>query len=65
MTTQCRHPRTGVVSDSPAPYACEIATVAPVCDRPECIADATAWVELVSRKPAYHVPAAQKAEVSA
>jgi hypothetical protein len=35
-----------------------------VCDRPECIAEATAWVERVTRRPAIY-RRDEKAEVPA
>jgi hypothetical protein len=64
MTTQCTHPKTGVVTTQPS-GEWEEGARAPVCSQPACIDEATAWVQRVSRKPAYYVPAAQKAEVSA
>lgn len=57
----CTHPRTGVVT-SHKPRASMFEAVelgahaqAPVCDLPECIAEALAWVERMTRKTAHHV----------
>ena len=69
--TACVHPRTGVVtSHDPKPGLFKAAplgahAVTPVCNLPECIAEATAWVERMTRKPAHHVLDAQKTEVPA
>jgi hypothetical protein len=54
----CTHARTGVVTSHPVtgsyqPGSSHAATN--VCDRPECIAEAIAWVERMTRKPAHHV----------
>lgn len=71
MTAPCTHPKTGVVtSHKPNPSLFEAAVLGshaetPVCDLPECIAEATAWVERMTRKPAHHVLDSQKAEVPA
>jgi hypothetical protein len=54
--TVCQHPRTGWVTSRPlggieGPYA-----AAPVCNLPECIAEAKAWVsERVHGKTAHYV----------
>lgn len=55
-TPICTHPRTGVVTShrGRGRYDGPIA-VTPVCDRPECIDEALAWVARMSRKPAHHV----------
>lgn len=69
--TSCTHPRTGLVTSHKPKLGLFEAAVhgahaeAPVCDLPECIAAATAWVERMSRKPAYHVRIARKTEVPA
>jgi hypothetical protein len=64
MTAQCRHAPAGVVTTQPS-GEWEEGAQAPVCSRPACIDEATAWVQRVSRKPAHHVPDVQKAEVPA
>lgn len=51
----CRHPRTGVVTTHPGSYETGSHAATNVCDRPECIAEAVAWVERMTRRPAYHV----------
>jgi hypothetical protein len=65
MTDPCTHPRTGRVTSHPGVYVEGSHAATSVCDRPECIDEAVAWVERVTRKPAHHVLDAQKAEVSA
>ena len=56
MTVPCQHPRTGIVTSRPlggiegGPHA-----AAPVCNRAECIEEATEWVVRMSHAPAFHV----------
>lgn len=61
MTVPCTHERTGLVTShrmhgafetvEPGPHA-----QTPVCDLPECIDEATKWVQRMSHKPAFLVP---------
>ena len=53
----CNHTRAGVVTSHslPVPEGVSHATT-PVCDRPECIAEALAWVARMTRQVAVHVP---------
>lgn len=64
MSAACTHPKTGVVTSDPTGIR-EKGAQSPVCPSPACITDAEAWVRRVSRKPAFHVPDVQKAEVTA
>ncbi|HEY2086296.1 MAG TPA: hypothetical protein VGH54_09755 [Mycobacterium sp.] len=64
MSAQCTHPRTGVVTSGPWTAASGSHAATNVCDRPECIAEATAWVERVTRRPAIY-RRDEKAEVPA
>lgn len=58
MSVCTHHPKTGVVTSDPqnvpllngGSYA-----KVPVCDLPECIDEATKWVQRMSHKPAFHV----------
>lgn len=50
--TACRHARKGVVTSRPGDGSC---SHAPVCARPECIAEALAWAARWTGKPATHV----------
>lgn len=52
----CTHPRTGTVTSHPARdrYDGRIATT-PVCPLPECLAEAFAWVQRMSGRPAVYV----------
>jgi hypothetical protein len=54
----CTHDRTGIVTTHPVPGSYDNGSHAStnVCDEAECIADAIAWVERYTRKPAHHVP---------
>lgn len=49
----CRHARRGIVT-SGGPETAHAAT--DVCDRPECIEDAIAWAQSITRLPAEHIP---------
>lgn len=51
--TACRHARKGVVTSRPGDGSC---SHAPVCERPECIAEALAWATRMSGVPARHTP---------
>lgn len=53
--TPCTHPRRGIVTSHPAGYTNGSHAATNVCDRPDCIAEAIAWVERVTGKPAFHV----------
>lgn len=65
MSTPCTHPRTGIVTSHPNGYVEGRHAATNVCDLPECIAEAIAWVQRMSGKPAHHLLDAQKAEVTA
>ena len=55
MTLPCNHkPHTGLVT-SLSEWSGGHHAQAPVCDLPECIDAATAWVERMTGKPAKHV----------
>lgn len=64
MSARCSHTPTGVITTQPTGVL-EEGAQAPVCDLPDCITEAEAWVQRVSRRPAFHVLDAQKAEVTA
>lgn len=51
--TPCHHAPTGVVTSRPGDGSC---SHAPVCERPECIAEALAWAARWTGKPAHLVP---------
>ena len=58
--SECTHPRTGVVTSHRRHGMFETVELgphaeAPVCDLPECIDEATKWVQRMSHKPAFHV----------
>jgi len=58
MTTPCTHPRTGIVTSHPEPGSFSMPSHATtyVCDLPECIEEAKAWVtRMTYGKPAFHV----------
>ena len=60
MTAPCAHPRTGLVTSHRKHGMFETVELgphaeAPVCDLPECIDEATKWVQRMSHKPAFHV----------
>jgi hypothetical protein len=51
--TACRHARKGVVTSRPGNGSC---SHAPVCERPECIAEAIAWAKRWTGQAAHHTP---------
>ena len=53
--TACTHTRTGTVTSRPLGGIEDSHAATRVCNRPECIAEAVAWVERVSGRKAYHV----------
>lgn len=55
MTVPCAHARTGVVTSHPGSYEGGSHASTNVCDRTECLEEATKWVERYTRKPAVHV----------
>lgn len=66
MSTPCGHPRTGIVTTHPnGGYENGSHAATDVCDQPACIAEQIAWAQRYTGRPAFHVPDAQKAEVSA
>jgi hypothetical protein len=65
MTVPCDHPRTGIVTSHPNGYVEGRHAATNVCDQPDCIAEAIAWVERMTRKPAHHILDQQKTEVPA
>jgi hypothetical protein len=60
--TACNHERKGVVISGAGEGRC---SHAPVCERPECVAEALAWAAHWTGLPARHLLDAQKTEVSA
>ena len=65
MSAACTHLRTGIVTSRLDDSQNGSHAATSVCDQPECIAEATAWVERMTGKPAHHVLDARKAEVPA
>lgn len=54
--TACEHkPKSGMVTSRPLGGIEHEYAAAPVCNRTECIAEATAWVERVSQRKAHYV----------
>lgn len=54
--TACEHkPKSGMVTSRPLGGIEDSYAAAPVCNLPECIAEATQWVERVSHRKAYYV----------
>ena len=57
VSCKCSRPRTGIVTSRPLGGIEDSYAATPVCDLPECIAEATAWVERMTHgKKAHHVP---------
>jgi hypothetical protein len=56
MTNPCSHPRTATVTSQQHGMSDEECAATRVCDRPECIAEARAWVSrMMLGKPSYLV----------
>ena len=57
MSAQCNHPTAGTVTSQQHGMSDEPHASTRVCDLPECIEEAMAWVTRMSHgKPAYHLP---------
>lgn len=64
--TSCTHTPTGVVTTHPEPFGAPDGSshaTAPVCDLPECIQEATEWVQRMTYgKPAHYIRSATAAQ---
>lgn len=55
MTLPCTHTRTGLVTSRPLGGIEHSYAATPVCDLPECVEEALAWVTRMAGRPAFHV----------